>query len=174
MRAWQFDDATQLLDAAERALDDRDTVLAAAAPAGLTPPPTLRAAFEADTGFTAVGAESDAELATIGAYGEAAATRPTTVDLVEEVGLWGAAPEVDLARAKTAFADGKLRDSVEASSSARQAWLDASDLGRKRVMSMLAAAVAALVGLALLLATVRRWTRRRRRRRRLPQAHKLA
>jgi hypothetical protein len=174
MRAWQFDDATQLLDAAERALDDRDSVLAAAAPAGLTPPSTLRAAFEADTGFTAVGAESDAELATIGAYGEAAATRPTTVDLVEEVGLWGAAPEVDLARAKTAFADGKLRDSVEASSSARQAWLDASDLGRKRVMSMLAAAVAALVGLALLLATVRRWTRRRRRRRRLPQAHKLA
>ena len=174
MRAWQFDDATQLLDAADRALDDRDRVLAAASTAGLTPPRTLRAAFEAQTGFTAVGGESDAEIATIGAYGEAAATRPTTVDLVEQVGLWGAAPDADLEKARTAFADGQLRDSVQASTSARQAWLDASDLGRKRVMSMLAAAIAAIVGLALLLATVRRWTRRRRRRRRLPQAHRLA
>jgi hypothetical protein len=174
MRVWQFDDATQLLDAADRALDDRDKVLAAAATAGLTPPRSLRAAFEAQTGFTGVGAESDAELATIGAYGEAEATRPTTVDLIAEVGLWGATPDADLEKAKAAFADGKLRDSVDASTSARQAWLDAPDLGRKRVMSILAAAIAAIIGLALLLAVVRRWARRRRRRRRLAQAHPLA
>jgi hypothetical protein len=172
MRAWQFEEATQLLDAADRALDDRDAVTAAAAAAGLTPPRTLRATFEAEAGFAAAGAEADAELATIGVYEAAMATRPKVSDLVEEVGLWGATPDQDIERAKTAFGDGRLTDAVEASGSARQVWLDAPDLGRKRVMSILAAAIAAIIGLALLLASVRRW--RRRRRRRLPQAHPLA
>jgi hypothetical protein len=172
LRAWQFGEATQLLDAADRALADRDAVTAAAAAAGLTEPGTLRTAFEGVAGFSAASGEADAELATIGAYGTAVSSRPASLDLVEEVGLWDATPDADLARAKTAFADGRLRDSVEASSSARQAWVDARDIGRKRVMSILAAALAAIIGLGLLLASIRGGARRRRRRR--AHAHRLA
>ena len=174
MRAWQFDTATQLLDAADKALDDRDAVMKAAIAAGLTVPRTLRAAFEGEAGFTATTAEADAEVATIGAYQTATATRPAHLDPIEEIGLWDASPDADLERAKTAFADGKLRDSVEASSSARAAWVDAQDLGRKRIMSILAAAVAAILGLLFLLSSTRRWARRRARRRRASQAHRLA
>jgi len=174
MRAWQFDEANQLLDAADRTLADRDDVTSAAAAAGLSVPRALRIAFESDLGFTAASGEADAELATIGAYQTAVSSRPASIDLVEEVGLWGATPDADIELAKTTFADGNLRESVEASSSARAAWLDARDLGRKRVMSILAAAIAAIIGLGLLLATVRRWARRRRSRRRLRQAHRLA
>ena len=174
MRAWQFDTATQLLDAADRALGDRDAVTAAATAAGLTVPRTLRAAFEGEAGFTGLTAEADAEVATIGAYQSATAARPSQLDPIEQVGLWDAAPDADLERAKTAFADGRLRDSVEASSSARAAWVDARDLGQKRVISILAAVVAATLGLVLLLTSSRRWARRRRRRRRASQAHPLA
>jgi hypothetical protein len=174
MRAWQFAEATQLLDAADRALDDRDSVTAAATAAGLAVPRTLRAAFEGEAGFSGVTAEADAEIATIGAYQTAAAARPAQLDPIEQVGLWDASPNDDLARAKTAFVDGHLRDSVEASSSARAAWVDAADLGRKRIVSILAAVLAAILGLALLLTTARRWSRRRRRRRRASQAHRLA
>jgi len=172
LRAWQFGEATQLLDAADRALADRDAVTAAATAAGLTAPGTLRTAFEGVAGFSAASGEADAELATIGAYGTAVSSRPASLDLVEEVGLWNATPDADLARAKTAFADGRLRESVEASSSARQAWVDARDIGRKRVMSILAAALAAIIGLGLLLGSVRGGARRRRRRR--AHAHRLA
>ncbi|HTG41128.1 MAG TPA: hypothetical protein VK697_05875 [Methylomirabilota bacterium] len=174
MRAWQFDEATQLLDAADRALDDRDSVTAAATAAGLTVPRTLRAAFEGEAGFSGMTAEADAEIATIGAYQTATSARPPQLDPIEQVGLWDATPNEDLERAKTAFVDGHLRDSVEASSSARAAWVDARDLGRNRVMSILAAIVAAILGLALLLTSTRRWSRRRRRRRRASQAHPLA
>ena len=174
MRAWQFDTATQLLDAADRALDERDMVTKAATAAGLTVPPSLRAAFEAQAGFTGMTAEVDAETATIGAYQTASAARPAQLDPIEQIGLLDAAPDADLTRAKTAFADGKLRDSVEASASARAAWLDARDLGQKRLMSILAAAVAAILGLGFLLLSARRWARRRARRRRASQAHRLA
>jgi hypothetical protein len=173
LRAWQFDEAGQLLDAADRALDDRDEVASAATAAGLTAPGTLQATFEGDGGFAATAAEADAELATIGALGNAAGSRPASLDLVEEVGLWGTAPDADLEKARAAFAAGHLRESVEASSSARAAWLDARDLGRKRVMSILAAAIAAIIGIGLVLASIRRWARRRARRR-MAHAHRPA
>ena len=174
MRAWQFDTATQLLDAADRALDDRDTVTKAATAAGLTVPPTLRAAFEGGSGFAGMTAETDAEVATIGAYQTATAARPPQLDLIQQIGLLDAAPEADLARAKTAFADGKLRDSVVASSSAQAVGLEARDLGQKRLLSIVAAIIAAALGLGFLFLSVRRRARRRARRRRASQAHRLA
>jgi hypothetical protein len=173
MRTWQFGEATQLLDSADRALADRDGLITAAAAAGLTPPRTLRTAFEGDAGFTATSAEADAELATIGAYQAAATARPATADLVEQAGLWGTAPDADLERAKGAFADGRLRDSVEASSTAHEVWMSAYDLGRQRLVSLVAALIAAVLGLGLLLTTARRWRRRRSRRRRVAQAHRI-
>jgi hypothetical protein len=130
MRAWQFAEATQLLDAADRALDDRDSVTAAASAAGLTVPRTLRAAFEGGPGFSGMTAEADAELATIGLSrprrrrGRHSSTRSSRSGC-------GTPPTEDLGRAKTAFIDGHLRDSVEGELVGfGAAWVDARDLGR--------------------------------------------
>ena len=75
MRAWQFEQATELLDAADRALDDRDAVRAPRPTAELTVPRALEAAFEGDAGFAAAAAEAEAELMTIEAYRPGPRTR---------------------------------------------------------------------------------------------------
>jgi hypothetical protein len=171
MRAWQFDQATELLDAADRALDDRDAVMSAAADAGLAVPRALETTFEGPNGFAAAASEADAELITIEAFVTARAARPSKPGFVEQVGLWWTTPEVDLATASDAFASGDLRASVEASASARLAWEGATDTGRTRLMTMLAAALVALV----LVASVVGWVRglRDRRHRRRLMAHPL-
>ncbi|MFL5774916.1 MAG: hypothetical protein ACJ76W_01450 [Chloroflexota bacterium] len=166
MRAWQFEQATELLSAADRALDDRDEVLARASAARLTAPRALEAAFEGNQGFVAASVEADAELATIRAYAEAAAIREPDPGIVEQVGLWGETPNAELATAKSAFETGDLRASVEASAAAYGAWDSARERGRNRVMTMLAAAIAALVAVAFIVNGARGVARRRSGRRR--------
>ncbi|MFL5750077.1 MAG: hypothetical protein ACJ767_05620, partial [Chloroflexota bacterium] len=166
MRAWQFEQATELLSAADRALDDRDEVLARASAAQLTVPRALEAAFEGNQGFVAASVEADAELATIRAYAEAAAIREPDPGIVEQVGLWGETPNAELATAKSAFETGDLRASVEASAAAYGAWDSARERGRNRVMTMLAAAIAALVAVAFIVNGARGVARRRSGRRR--------
>jgi hypothetical protein len=155
MRAWQFDQATELLTAANSALDARDKVLGRASAANLTVPRALEAAFEGDRGFAAASGEADAELAAIEAYGMAAGVRPTDPGVVEQVGLWGHEPATDLTTAAEAFAAGDLRGSVEASASAFNAWDGARDAGRNRIMLMLSATIAALVAVALVVNGIR-------------------
>jgi hypothetical protein len=155
MRAWQFDQATELLTAADRALDDRDEVQAKASAAGLALPSTLEAAFEGDRGFAAASAEAEAELAAIRAYDQAAAARPVDPGAVEQIGLWGTTPAVDIEQAKAAFVAGDLRGSVDASAAAYVAWDGARDAGRNRVMTILAAAIAALVAVAFVVNGIR-------------------
>jgi hypothetical protein len=163
MRAWQFDQANQLLDGANRALDDRDTVASAAAGAGLGAPDTMRAAFEGPRGFAAASAESGAELAAIGAYQAAAGSRPAAPDPLEMIGLWNADPVASLDAAAAAFTAGDLRRTVEASSFAKAIWETARDVGRSRVLAVGASLAAVLLGLWL----VFRWFRDRRVRRRV-------
>ena len=170
MRAWQFEQATELLDAADGALDDRDAVTSAAADAGLTAPRSIEAAFEGEAGFAAAAAEADAELMTIEAYVQARDSRLADPGLIEQVGLWWATPEIDLARAATEFAAGDLRGSVEASAAARFAWEGADDLGRSRLTTILAATLAALVFVGLLASWIR-GLRTRRSSRRQAMAH---
>ena len=98
MRARQFEQATELLTAADRALDDRDEVYAKASAADLVVPRALEAAFEGDRGFAAASAEAEAELAAIRAYAQAMAVREEDPGIVEQVGLWGLEPEADIAR----------------------------------------------------------------------------
>ena len=162
MRSWQFGQATELLTAASRALDDRDEVLAKASAADLTVPRALEAAFEGNHGFAAVSTEAEAELATIRAYAEAAAARETEPGLIEQVGLWGTAPAADLQAAATAFSSGDLRTSIQASADAFGAWDGALETGRNRVMTMLAALIASLVAVAFMVNSVRGVTRRHR------------
>ena len=162
MRSWQFGQATELLTAASRALDDRDEVLAKASAADLTVPRALEAAFEGNHGFAAVSTEAEAELATIRAFAEASAARETDPGLIEQVGLWGTAPAADLQTAASAFSSGDLRASIQASADAFGAWDGALETGRNRVMTMLAALIASLVAVAFIVKSVRGVTRRHR------------
>jgi hypothetical protein len=168
MRAWQFDQANQLLAGAERALDDRDAVAAAAGTVGLGVPDTMMLAFEGDRGFAAASAEGGAELAAIAAYADAQASRPSNPDVLEMIGLWNADPAGALAQSASAFASGDLPASVQDSAFAKAIWTSARDTGRNRVLAVTASLAALLLGAWLLL----RWFRDRAIRRRLAMAHR--
>lgn len=171
LRAWQFDQATELLDAADRTLDDRDAVLAAAAAAGLEAPDALRVAFEGQQGFAAAAAEADAQQATIEAYVLATRARPVAPDAMQQIGMWGASPEAHLESAASAFARGDLRASVQGSALARAIWEGAAELGRTRAISALTLLVAALLAMALVASSFRGWRAARRAARRGRMAH---
>ena len=160
MRAWQFDQARELLTAADRALDDRDAVAAAASAAGLRVPSALEAEFEGNQGFAAAAVEADAQLTTIAALQEARRARPAAPDLFVEVGLWGALPDADAERAARAFEAGDLDASVEASFAAYSAWAGAADTGRSRIAAILGAFVAAVIGVWLVFGMIRGLWRR--------------
>lgn len=174
MRAWQFGQATELLDAADGALDDRDAILAAAKGAQLSVPRALEAAFGSDAGFPAAATEADAELLTIEAYVRARDARPANPGIVEAVGLWWTTPEIDFARAASAFEVGDLRQSVEASAAARLAWEGATDTGRSRLMTILAAALVAVVMVGFFVSWFRALRTRRSMRRRRTMARPIA
>ncbi len=135
MRAWQFQQATDLLTKARTILDQRATIATQAAAAGLTAPTTLATAFEASDGFASATVEATAELETIGRYREAVAARPVGLDAVEELGVWGTSPDSDLARARALFASGDLSGSATAAGAAAATWSGAREIGRDRLIS---------------------------------------
>jgi len=108
LRAWQFEDASSMLDLASDVLDQRVAVESAAVIAGLEPPDALRTAFEGDDGFDDAVAEAEAELQTIERYKEAVAVRPVGGDLFLTLGLWDEDPEADLTASREAFARGAV------------------------------------------------------------------
>jgi hypothetical protein len=163
LRAWRFDQATTLLTAAETILEQRAAIAAGATASGLTAPDSLRTAFESPDGFANATLEATAELETIDRYDAAVAARPAAPDLLQAVGLWGTAPEAELARSRALFATGDLGGSAAAAGSARSTWIAAADLGRGRLLSIVALALATLLALVLFAA----WLRGRRRRQRV-------
>ena len=163
MRTWRFDDAEQLLTEAETILAQRTAIAADAAAAGLAPPDTLETAFERPDGFATATAEVDAEREAIASYTAAVAARPTTTDVMSDIGLWGTSPDADLAAAKTQFASGDLAGATTSAGRAASAWTNAADVGRGRLVSVGLLALAGLLAV-LLLAVV--WYRSRRRARR--------
>ena len=170
MRAWQFDQATELLDSASAALDDRDAVLDAAAGTGLIPPATMQLAFEGPRGFATASAQADAELAAIAAYREAAAARLGEPDPIARIGLWNSDPTGAMGRAAEAFNAGELEASVAASAHARTIWTTASEVGRNRLLAAGASLGAVLLAAFMLI----RWFRDRAVRRRPVMAHRQA
>ncbi len=162
MRAWRFDTATALLADATRILDQRAAIRAAAASSSLTPPDALRLAFERPDGFASATEEAAAEAAAIDRFDAAAATRPAAPDPLQVLGLWGAAPDVELDQARTLFAAGDLSGSASSAAMAAAIWTGAEDLGRGRLVSIIALTLAALLALVLIVA----WLRGRRRRHR--------
>jgi hypothetical protein len=162
LRAWQFDQATELLTSATGALHDRDSVRSAADDAGLTPPSTMETAFEGPRGFAVTSAEADAELAAIAAYRRAAAAEPAQPSIFHQIGLWNTDPNASLAAAATAFTAGDLRATVTSAAVAEQIWATSESIGRNRVIAVAMSAAALLLGLWL----ASRWYRDRRVRRR--------
>ena len=160
MRAWQFDQATRLLDDASTILDQRTAIASAAAASGLTLPTTLRTAFESPDGFASATLEATAELEAIHRYDAAVAAHPDEADPLVRLGLWGTDPGVELASARTLFASGDLTGAATAAGSALSAWNGAADVGRGRAVSLGVLVLAILVGLILAIA----WLRGRRHR----------
>jgi hypothetical protein len=161
-RVWQYDQATELLVDAGRALDDRDAVTAEATAAGLTAPAAMRTAFEGPRGFAAAASEADAELAAVAVYRDAAATKPTDPTPFQRIGLWNTDPDQILGEAAAAFSTGDLRATVESASFARSTWQTSGDIGRNRVVAIVASLAAIVLGGWLLL----RWLHDRATRRR--------
>ncbi len=160
LRAWRFDTATALLDDATRILDQRSAIQAAATSSGLTPPDSLRRAFELPDGFASASDEAATELESIHRYDVAAALRPAAPDLLQTLGLWGATPDDELDQARTLFAAGDLGGSAAAAADAAAAWSGAEDLGRGRLVSIVALTLAGILAVILIVL----WWRGRRRR----------
>jgi hypothetical protein len=158
LRVWQFDQPTELLASASKALDDRDAVLDAAAGTGLAPPSTMETDFEGPRGFAVTSAEAEAELAAINAYRQAAAAKPGQPSILHQIGLWNSDPSAAMAAAAAAFTAGDLRATVEDAAFAQQIWAGADEIGRNRVIAAVLSSAALLLGLSLLL----RWYRDRR------------
>jgi hypothetical protein len=72
-------------------------------------------------------------------------------------------PDVDLARSRDLFAAGDLASSIDAAAAAAIVWTTAEDVGRGRLVSIIALTLAALLAIALFVAWVRSIRRRRRR-----------
>jgi hypothetical protein len=162
LRAWQFDTVDSLLADASAVLDQRETIDVAAASSGLTPPATLRTAFELPDGFSTAVHEAVAELDAIERYDAAAATRPADPSPLQVLGLWGETPEIVLAEAGGLFAAGDLEGSSDAAEVAAIVWSSAEDVGRGRLISIVALTLAVLLAIGLFVG----WLRARRRHRR--------
>lgn len=156
MRTWQFETAEGLLDEAERALERRSEVEAAAARAGLAVPPTLRSAFEGDRGPGAAIEEAEAVLAAIRAIEAAATARPAEETPLRWLGLVDVDPAADLEAARTAFASGDLATAVARAAAARQSWATAEEIGARRAVGLGSATAAVLLGLGLVGSALRR------------------
>ena len=149
MRAWRFDTATALLDDATRILEQRTAIDTAATASGLTPPDSLQRAFELPDGFATATDEAAMELESIHRYDVAASLRPTAPDLLQTLGLWGATPDAALDQAQSLFATGDLGGSAAAAADAAATWSGAEDLGRGRLVSLGALALAAFLAVVL-------------------------
>jgi hypothetical protein len=155
LRAWQFDVAERQLADAEAVLRQRSALERAAAAASLQLPVALRQAFEGGD-LAGATAEASAELATLGAIDDAAASKPAANPVLDSIGLLGAAPDQDLGAARTAFAAGDLDAAARAATTAKTDWLTAAAVGRGRVIS----AFLLLVALGLLASLVLSFRRR--------------
>jgi hypothetical protein len=161
MRTWRFDSAGEQLTTANHVLAQRPILAAAAASAGVQLPDSLRTAFEGPDGLAAAAAEAAAEQAAVEMIAAAGAVRPVgegfPAGLVAGVGLLGRDPTVQLGAAQLALLSGNATAAYDAAKSARDAWRNAANAGRSRIVSLILLALS----LALFAGLVRGGRRRR-------------
>lgn len=155
MRTWSFAEATQQLADVETVLGERNALQREAGKDGLQLPATLRRDFEAGR-LSDADAEAALELTTVRAIQAATQARLSQPDALQAFGLFGVAPDDDLAAARNELASGDLGQAMAAATSARNDWLSAAGVGRGRLLG------AGLLALALVLFGSLLWTRRRR------------
>ena len=164
LNAWQFSTAANLLVGLGQVLDQRDRIAAAAEAAGLTPPTTLQTAFQQGTSATAV-TEASNELQVIEAISAASSAEPPAPSLIDQIGLIGTDPAVDLEAATTAFGAGDMVAARDRALAADEAWSQAADTGSFRARVAVASLLVAAVVLGFLVSQLRRLRRLGRRHR---------
>lgn len=142
LRGWQFDTAERLMADARTVLTQRTAVEARAARNGLELPGTVQRLFEAGS-FSAASAEAQSELNAMLTLEGAVAARPEQPDVLQQIGLFGADPEADVAAARASFTAGNLDATLASAATAFNAWNNAWQEGRRR--ALLAVAVLATV-----------------------------
>jgi hypothetical protein len=147
MRAWQFDEAMDLLEGAQAVLDRRVFLEEQARAAGLQLSPRLELAFESDAGFDVALSEADAQAQVMEMLEAAEAARPPDPAPLEQLGLAWETPDADLAAARAAFSSGDLSSAAHAAAGAEQAWLVAADLGRSRLATGIGIAILAVLAI---------------------------
>jgi hypothetical protein len=163
MRAWQYESAGQLIDAAAGVIRQRAAVAEAAAALGLTPPNALREAFEGPDGLVTAPAEAATELAALGQIEAAEAARIAQPGPMDRLGLLGVDPEARLAAARAGFQAGDQDVAIAEAAVAEAEWEAVPDVARGRLIS------ATLLLAAVLLVA---WLAGQRRRRQGDHAHR--
>ncbi len=155
LRAWQFDAVGRLMADARTVLAQRTAVEDRAARDGLTVPDTMRRLFESGS-LVDASAEAEAELNAMLTLEGALAARHDDPDILSRIGLLGADPEGDLAKAKAAFAASELDATLTAAHAALVAWDGSWQEGRRRALLAVAALASVLVVASAAAGAVRR------------------
>lgn len=160
MGRWQFERAHAAIEDAAEVLEVRDDIEVVAADLGITPPPSLREAYEAVDGhFDGVLDAAEDQLALLGEIDVAADGVAAVRDPITAIGLLGADPAAAVERAKDAFEADEL-DQAQAEVDAVEALLaGAGESGRTRFVVVSLGGVA-VVGVAAMVAADARRRRR--------------
>lgn len=168
LRSWQFDAVEPLMADARTVFAQRVAVEARAARNGLKLPDTMRRAFEAGS-MADASRVAEAELNAMLTLEGTTAERPAQPDVLTQIGLLGAEPDVDLANARSSFEAGNLDATLTSANAALSTWRGAWQEGRRRALF----AAAALATLIVLGSAIAGALRRSRRQRRATQAHRI-
>jgi len=148
MAEWKFETATERMVDARKLLGLRTQLIAKADALGLTPPPSLEAAYDsAQTGFRDAEALALAQIRATDQLAAAQERLNAPRDFFTQVGLWREDPGIPFMSARTAFEADQM-DLVEKRTIDSTAMITgALAIGRQRVLW-------AAVGLALVLLTI--------------------
>jgi hypothetical protein len=162
MAKWSFGQAQQEIEAAERVLSTRDSIISQASAVGVTPPASLEDDYEsAKEDLAPIQAAADRELDTLATLTEADRKARAPRDVLMQIGLLGGIePVTRVDAAKVAFTADQMPAAKSAAEEARQLVERAGDEGLKRVVSGVQLAVL----IVLILAGLAIWRLRRRRR----------
>ena len=152
MAAWDFDAARAGIEEAAGWLDDRDALLREIEAVRLATPERLTQAYRAYGGGPEAYDEIEAERAVVAAYADAAREVNAERSFLERIGLIGGPdPTAALNQASGRFADGDLREAVDAIGEAERIVDSAATAGVVRIVSAVLFALL-LLGIAVFLA----------------------
>jgi hypothetical protein len=162
MATWSFDRAREEIQAAERILSTRDSIVLQAGALGVGPPASLEDAYESATeDLRPIQAAADGELDTLATIADADRKVRAPRDIWMEIGLLGGIePTARLDAAKSAFSADRMPAARSAAIEAGVLLDRAGDGGRNRVV----AGVQLAVLVVLIVAALVFWRVRRRRR----------